>query len=342
VRSPDWSIEVIKKEDQSEYTVLAVVDDPPRIGVISPTNKLEIFTRKGKLLGAAPEIQGVGRILRTAPGWIAAATDRTIVLCDCRGNTARKLELSLVEVTHLALRPDDFGLAIVQERDRIGRATTAGRWVWKRELRQPVEEIAIGPDGMFALTLEDGSLLIHDAAGNPLPAASPPTGEPMLLQPAPPGSPERVCWITLARRAQVLRGHSADGRKIWESPLPFEAWQMHGAGSQVVVTAPDGRSISYDGSGHARGKSRGTGTTDLYAAGPRGPLRVARQGAHLICAEMDGSVVWRSISSVPYGPMGVGAAGVAVMLGKNAAFFGISPEDSPVERRSGEPSAQST
>ena len=41
----------------------------------------------GKKLGQGPDMTGVGRILRTAPGWLAAATDRQIVLCDLRRNT---------------------------------------------------------------------------------------------------------------------------------------------------------------------------------------------------------------------------------------------------------------
>ncbi len=111
-----------------------MLDDPPRIGLITNTNRLQVFAAEGRALGQAPEILGVGRILRTAPGWIAAATDRQVVLYDARRNAAQRLDLSLVEITHLAIRPDTFGLAIVQERDRIGRATLAGRWVWKAEL----------------------------------------------------------------------------------------------------------------------------------------------------------------------------------------------------------------
>ena len=39
-------------------------------------NRLQVFTAAGGALGQGPEIMGVGRILRTCPGWIAAATDR--------------------------------------------------------------------------------------------------------------------------------------------------------------------------------------------------------------------------------------------------------------------------
>ena len=267
VRAPDWSAEVVKTEDQAEVTMLAVLDDPPRIGVIGPANKLELFTKSGKKLGTAPDIAGVGRILRTSPGWMAAATDRMIVVCDCRKNTAHKVDLSMVEITHLAIRPDDFGLAIVQERDRIGRATLSGRWIWKRELRVPVEEIAIGPEGHFALTLDDGSMVVNDPAGAPTEVGKIGLGEALCLAAAPIGSPANVAWITLARRAQVVRGHNLQGRVVWESPVPFETWQMQPVGRVVVAAAPDGRSIAYDGAGHTLGQSRAEGPLDLYLPG---------------------------------------------------------------------------
>ena len=152
LRKPDWTAEAVATEDQAETAVLTVLDDPPRIGLISATNRLRIFTAGGRDLGKAPEILGVGRIARTAPGWIAAATDRQIVLYDARRNSAQRIDLSLVEITHLAIHPDSFGLAIVQERDRLGRATPAGRWIWKRSLKSPAEDLAIGPDGVLALT----------------------------------------------------------------------------------------------------------------------------------------------------------------------------------------------
>src|SRR5262249_52497343 len=149
---------VAASEEQAETAVLAVLDAPPRIGVLTSANRLQVFDGGGKNLGFVPEILGIGRFLRTAKGWIAAATDRQVTLYDARRNAASRLDLSLVEVTHLEIRPDSFGLAIVQERDRVGRATPAGRWIWKKELRSPVEDLAIGPDGYAALTTDAGQL----------------------------------------------------------------------------------------------------------------------------------------------------------------------------------------
>ena len=323
LRKPDWTAEAVATEDQAETAVLTVLDDPPRIGLISATNRLRIFTAEGRDLGKAPEILGVGRIARTAPGWIAAATDRQIVLYDARRNSAQRIDLSLVEITHLAIHPDSFGLAIVQERDRLGRATPAGRWIWKRSLKSPVEDLAIGPDGVLALTTDDGQLEVLDASGATIGGFRSEPSEPLLLIEAPEASPDPVAWLTLARRAQVLRGHDLKGRVVWESPLPWEGWQLHRLATIGLVVAPDGRTLAFDGAGHLRGKGRASADSkDQFGASPAGEAwRVARQGVHLICSDLDGRVRWRAVADGPLGPLAVGQTGVAAIIGRSLAWF---------------------
>lgn len=322
MRSPDWSIPFAQTDEQAETAVVTVLADPPRIGLVTNRNRLQVFTTTGGALGQAPEMTGIGRILRTAPGWILASTDRQIVMYDARRNGAQKLDLSLVQVTHLEARPDTYGLAIVQERDRIGRASIAGRWVWKRELRSPVEDIAIGPDARLAVTCDDGTLTIYDAAGEPVGAYSADPPEAMALVEAPPGSPADVRFISLARRFQVLRGHRHDGRVSWESPIPWEAWQMHVVGSLVIVEAPDGRALAYDGTGHQRGQTRGESAPGIFFAGPNGQaLRVVRQGMNLICSDLKGRIEWRVVADDSLGPLAGGPPGVAAVVGRSLAWF---------------------
>jgi hypothetical protein len=320
VRVPDWTAEVVQNEDQAEFAVLAVAESPTRIGVITHQNRLELFGPDGKRLGQAPEIDGVGRIVRTAPGWMAAATDRRIVLCDLKRNLAQRVDLSLAELTHLVILPDSYGLALVQERDRIGRATAAGRWIWKAELPSPVEEIVVESSGYTALTTEDGLLRVYDPAGAPAGEFRGPASDPALLVAAPAGS--SVAWITLTRRAQVLRGHERSGRVAWETPIPWEAWQFLAVGTAMVVVAPDGRAMSFDASGHALAQGRADGVPDAFCLGPQGqPLRVARQGVHLICSDLGGGVAWRAVAEATIGPLAAGRDGLAVLIGKSLAWF---------------------
>ncbi len=321
VRKPDWMAEVVPHEDQAEFAVLAVADDPPRIAAISPRNRVELFGPDGKKVGQSPEIDGVGRILRTSPGWLASATDRRLMLCDLRKNTAQRIDISLTELTHLVIRPATYGLGLVQERDRIGRATASGRWIWKKELDSSVEDVAIDDEGYTAATTEDGKLRIFGPGGEVAGEFRGGPSDPALLAQSPPGS--AVAWITLARRAQILRGHDRLGRVAWETPVPWEAWQFQMVGAFGVVIAPDGRAMSYDSSGHAVTQGRSDGPSDAFYPGTDGqPLRVARQGVHLICSDLAGRVAWRAVADGPLGPIAAGRAGVAAMIGKSLAWFG--------------------
>ena len=323
IRRPDWSNPVAQSEEQAESTVVAVLDDPPRVAVMTNSNRLQVFTTGGGSLGHAPDIAGTGRFLRTSPGWIAAATDKMIVLYDARRNGAQRLDLSLAELTHMAIRPDTYGIACVQERDRLGRASLASRWVWNRELKSAVEDLAIGPDGLTAITSDDGRLQVFDAAGEPAGSYQSDPPEPLLMVDAPPNAPGSVAWITLARRNQVLRGHRANGQVAWESPIPWEAWLLQRQGPILVAAAPDGRSLALDGGGNPVDQSRAEASPSIYMADPDGrPLRVTRQGVHLICAELGGRVRWRAVAEGPLGPMAAATPGVAAMIGRSLCWFG--------------------
>jgi hypothetical protein len=323
IRKPAWTLPVVTSDERAETAVLTVLDDPPRIGLFTGANRLQIFTPEGRNLGQAPEILGIGRILRTAPGWIASATDRQVVLYDARRNAATRLDASLVEVTHLAIRPDTFGLAIVQERDRVGRLTPAARWVWRKELRSPVEDVAIGPDGYSALTMDNGRLEIYDPAGEPAGGFSADPSEPLSLIEAPESAPPRVAWLTLARRSQVIRGHDLQGRVLWQSPVAWEGWQLQRLGPLALVNAPDGRVLAYDGAGQLRAQGRASdGAAEAFGVTPEGePWRVTRQGVHLICADFSGRVLWRTVADEPLGPFAASGMGVAILIGRALAWF---------------------
>ena len=325
VRRPAWTVELVATEEQAEVAVLAVTDPPARIGVVTTKNRLELFEGSGKRLGQSPEIDGVGRIVRTAPGWMAAATDRRLVLCDLKANTAQRVDISLTELTHLAIQPANYGLAIIQERDRIGRATAAGRWIWRTELDSPVEDLAIHHEGLTAVTTEDGRLRIFDPAGTPLAGLAGTPADPPLLHAAPPGAP--VAWYTLARRSQTLRGHDEEGKVVFSEVLPWEAWQFAVVGTQVVAIAADGRGVAYSATGQLIESGRTDGPADSFVVGKNGKsLRVNRRGVHLICADLAGRVAWRYVAPAPLGPLAASAAGLAVFVGKAVAWF---PSDHP-------------
>jgi len=323
VRKPDWLVKVVESDQQAETAVISVHEDPPGVALFTSPHRLQLFTIAGEKRDQGPDLTGVGRILRTAPGWLAAATDRQIVLWNLRSNEKRRLDVSLVELTHLAIKPDDYGLALVQERDRIGRITTSSRWIWKHELQSPVEDLAIGSGGLTAVTTNGGQLLVFDPAGQPTIGFKCDPEDPPLLIETPEDSEPEVAWISLARHAQWLRGHEPMGEVVWELPMPWEGWALLRMGRLAVVTAVDGRVLTCDASGTIRDESPPSGeSNDVFGLDGDGkPIRISRRGVHLICATLDGRVRWRSVVDEPFGPLAAAPAGTAVLIGKSLAWF---------------------
>ncbi len=323
VRTPNWVVPAVENDQQAETAVVAVSEDPPLIALFTSPQRVQLFDTTGQKRGEASDLAGVGRLLRTAPGWLAAATDRQIILFDLRHNTHRRLDVSLLDLTHLVIRPDEFGLALVQERDRIGRLTASNRWVWKQELRHPIEDLAIGPYNFVAVTTHGGELLIFDPAGEYTSGFPFDPTDPPLLTEAPADSPAQVAWITLARRAQSLRGHDLRGQVLWERPLPWEGWGLHRLHRVVVATAADGLAFACAGSGEMVSQAPSSGeANDIFYTNPAGiPLRLSRRGVHLICSSLDGRVRWRAFLDEAPGPTACASPGVAVMLGRSLAWF---------------------
>jgi hypothetical protein len=149
-----------------------------------------------------------------------------------------------------------------------------------------------------------------------------PTDPPLLIE-APEGSPPTVAWITLARRSQMLRGHDLRGQVLWECSTPWEGWSLLRLDRLALATSADGRAVTCDGSGALQVESGSGGDpNDAFILDPSGvPLRFSRRGVHLICAALDGRVKWRAVVDQPLGPLAVGSAGVAVLLGRSLAWF---------------------
>ena len=323
VRRADWEVPLAESDEQAATAVLAVLDDPPCVGIITSRNRLRVFLADGRELGHAPDLVGVGRILRVGPGYIAAATDRMIGLYDVRRGEGSRLDLALAEVTHLAVLPVGPSLAIVQERDRLGVVHADGSWAWKVELPSAVEELAVRSDGSVAASTEDGWLRLFGPDGRPFAQESTGSSEPLALIEAPEHAPAELAWVTLARRLQILRGHRPDGRLLWETPIPWESWQLHRVGPRIVVAAPDGRALACASDGRILAQSREGGASATYCPGPEGAvLRVTPQGVHLACTDLAGKVRWRVVADASVGPVAAGRSGVAALLGRQLAWVG--------------------
>jgi hypothetical protein len=132
--------------------------------------------------------------------------------------------------------------------------------------------------------------------------------------------------VTLCRQAQLLRGHGPDGQVVWESPVPWEAWQLHVLPSSVVVEAVDGRAMAIEGSGHVIVQGRGEASGSQFFEGPdKSPRRLNVLGENLVVTDLDGQVRWRAITGAEIGPRSAAPTGVAVLLGRDLAWYPDSP-----------------
>ncbi len=341
LQPPAWTQPVARDDLEAETAVLGVSDDPPRIVVLAGRNQAQVFDLEGNPSGLGPKLSGVGRILRFDTGYVAAATDRTLVLGRLQDGRFTLLPTTLFEISHLEIRPDTYGLAIVQERDRIGRANAQGSWIWTRQLRTPVEEIACRADGDLGLTTEDGQLLLLDASGQLRTRTDLARGQSTIVAAAPQPTAGSVradgaipSWITMARSSQWVGAHDADGRMLWQAPLGWEPWQLRILGPWILVTGIDGRAITLDLHGRINRQTRSPddgGAPDRTFGLDRRDrvVRVSRTGPHLICSQLDGRVIWRAVLEDKPGPMAVGRLGVALLLGRNLAWF---PHPQPATR----------
>lgn len=323
VREPAWSVTVARTEEQAETASLAVLEQPARIALITNTNRLRVFDLDGNQLHEAEPLSGVGRILRTSPGWIAAATDRQLLMYQASENRSLRLDLNLVELTHLIIRPDRHGLAIVQERDRVGRATVQGRWIWREELNSAVEEFAVGPESTTAVATEDGQLRLFDARGRALDSRAPTSSEALLICANPDPKAVEIVWISLARQGQILRGHGLDGGIAWELPVPWVSWQLLEVGHVVVVTAPDGRAMSVDGSGEVVARGKDEAPPGIHGPHPdgEGAALLAQHGPHLILSNINGTILWRALATPGRRPLALGRLGAATIDRRSLLWF---------------------
>ena len=241
---------MVETEQQAETAVITVIDDPPAIALFTSPQRLQLFDTKGKKLGQGPDSGGVGRILRTAPGWLAAATDRQIVLM--------RPQAQLVHASRRQLgAAHSPGHQARRLRARSGPGTRSHRQAHHRGPMDLEARVAISRSKTWPSAPRDsrqsrpsgGQLQIFDPAGeSAIGFTLDPTDPPLLIE-APEGSPPGVSWVSLARRAQWLRGHNLRGEVVWDRQIPWEGWSLVRLGRFAVIASADGRALACDGSG---------------------------------------------------------------------------------------------
>lgn len=310
VKSAEWSIRIADENQSTTDYSLCIVDRPWRLCLLDNKKSLKCFAHDGDEAEEIPPLAGSGRLLKARDGWVAAANNQTLVLLNLANSETFQPDLDLVQITHIDLKPAKYGLLIIQEGDRIGRATPSGKWLWRVHLPATVESMILADDGYAALSLDNGFIAILDSSGKPVGKWSAGDQEAVLLCESQ-GRHEGLCrWVSLARQERILRGHALDGRILWQVETPFAPWEIYRTGQGVVVSGNDSKALLYDDSGQVIATRRSTGQHTHFATSSDGSaIALYGDSNQVFCTRFDGSVLWRvpidgQVSAMAFSPTG--------------------------------------
>ena len=267
-------------------------------------HRLQLFNTAGQKQGPRPDMTGVGRILRTAPGWLAAATDRQIVLCDLSAGSPQRDRRQ----PGPAHPPGDQS-----GRLRAG-ADPGARSDRQADARQPLDLEARAArrrsrtwrsarTDIAAITTNGGQFLVFDPAGE--------SDGRLHVRPERSAAPDRSARGIARRRCldqpgAPSRSGCADmastARSSGSVPSPGKAGRCLGSAG-VVAASPRPTAAPSLATAPGRFAHReppaAIPTTSSASIADGEPVRISRHGVHLICASLDGRVSGGASSTNP-------------------------------------------
>lgn len=325
---PDGTCPLPYSESEVRAAVLAVHDRPLRLAVFL-SSLLEIYEVRPLEQGGASigrlhqseKITGLGRILCVDPGTVVAVTDSRALVYSVRANTSQLLQHHFGQLTNVAVAPLRRALVVVEERDRLSRISLDGELFWTVPLEDAVQDLAVGPKGVTALTTDGGQLWFVSETGRIFHRWQAPRPEPMLLV----AGADR--FFTLSRDEQIVRAHALDGTQLWAALIPDDAWRLQRAGNFVIATTPDGRPFAVDANARVHPGPADLGAESKPCPRPDGGIDLlVQEPEHVVLRDWQGNVQWRlkSTQAQP-GPVAAGSAGILVARGRALHWFAHAP-----------------
>ena len=294
VKSPEWSLRVADEFETTTGFSVCISDEPFRACLLDGKKKLTCFDADGDETESLPPLGGAGRLLKAVDGWVAFGNEKTIQLLKLSSSQVIQPDLNLVQVTHFEMNPAKYGLLIIQEGDRLGRATMDGNWLWRVHLPATVESMVLAQDGYAAVSLDNSQVGVIGANGKGIGKWSAGEQEAVLLCESQARHDGLCRWVSLARSERVLRGHALDMRVLWQVETPFAPWELLRTDEGIVVVANDKSAILYDDSGEVIARRRGNNQPTFFATDQQGrAIALHAENGILFCTKFDGSVVWR-------------------------------------------------
>lgn len=316
---PAWSVSLNTMSDQLAGVSLRVIDSPARIGVLLPNQTIAVYDGEARQpepdpIHVAGAVEGKGRVLLAGEGLLVGLSDRKSVIYDAARNQSTVYATRFTEVTHSRLySPTE--LILVQERDRLTRATLSGEVAWVEPLRDCVQELAIA-GRTIAVVTDRGELILYTPSGQILRRVAPQAGALQLLA----AIDEQ--FVTAGKGDQMLRAYSPFGELLWEWPAPMEPWQLIGVGRRAVVRSLSGETVAISAKGKLTPGRQPIVVDETYFTLPSGKLaRIFPQQGKLCCAAFSGEHLWRHMLHAELGPATASESGVAAIIGSRLCWF---------------------
>lgn len=316
VKTPVWETRAAQTTEEVDSAVMEVVPGTRSIAIYTNSRKLRIFDGSGELAHESESIVGTGRSLFVRDGWLAAASDSTLIAYDAVRNESHRWNEPLTELSHVQLLPK-FGEALfIEASEYVQRVRFPETVVWKKRLEYRAESMVVDDAGWTAMTLEDKNLVVFDAEGKPAGKYRARKPEPMQVVALTEG------WLTVARDERVARGHDRDGSILWATPLPWAPWKVARLGPHVLIASEDGRAAAIDETGAiVEQTEEGRDNACFFLWQDRVPARLFQVGETLIANAFSGKLLWRHTDEHRMGGYRANAKGVWVLLGRLLTFF---------------------
>jgi hypothetical protein len=241
-------------------------------------------------------------------------SDRKCVVYDAEHNESVVHAPRFTEITHSRLY-GQTELILVQERDRLTRASLSGEVLWVEPLPESVQELSVA-GRTIAVVTDGGELIFYTPSGQVLRRIAPQAGAVQLLCTA--GDQ----FVTAGKGDQMLRAYSPFGELLWERPAPLEPWQLLGVGQHAVLRGLSGEVVAINAEGKTSRGRQPYMTDETYFSQRDGKLaRIFPQQGTLCCMAFSGELLWRHMLRAELGPAAASSAGVAAIIDSRLCWF---------------------
>lgn len=283
-----WQTEIASTSEEAASAVLQAVGSSGQIAVYTTRKTLRIYDAAGEVIHESPRLDGVGRTLHASETLLIAASDRRLLSYDPASRTSILANSDLYDISHFFALDQVNEAIVVESCDQIRRIHLPGETLWKHRLPMRISSIAVDSMNRIAMVLEDHQLVVVDAAGKPIGRYRNRKPVPMIVAEMEKG------WVSASLGEQILRGHSTEGKVLWEESLAWDPWSLQQVAQHIVVTSSDGRSLLASPTGEVLAESQEPREGAIYfPLTPNVVGRIYLSGMAVIVSNFEGKLLWR-------------------------------------------------